>query len=91
MDPVVEQTSQHLFEYGVLGALALLLGYFAWNSYKRLEKKNDELEKKIDILQEDMLSIVSSERDRMAELVQKNTQALNELSRIILEYIVEKK
>jgi hypothetical protein len=66
------------------------MGYILYNTYKRLVKKNDELEKKIDILQEEMISMLSSERDRMAQLVAKNTEALNELSRVILEYIVKK-
>jgi hypothetical protein len=91
MEPTVQQASQHLFEYGLLGILAFLLGYFAWSSYNKLEKKNDELEKKLDVLQEEMMDILSDERDRMADLVQKNTAAITELSRIILEYVVEKR
>jgi len=89
MEP--NQLSTFSMEYGVLGVLALLLGYFAWSSYKKLEKKNDELEKKIDSLQGEMLSLLTNERDRMADLVQRNTSAITELSRIILEYVVEKK
>jgi hypothetical protein len=38
-----------------------------------------------------MMDILSDERDRMADLVQKNTAAITELSRIILEYVVEKR
>lgn len=76
-------------QYGLLGALTLLLGYFAWNTYKRLEKKNDELEKKVDKLQEEMVCLLTEERDRMAQLVQKNTEAIQELSRVILQYIVK--
>lgn len=87
----VEQASQHLFEYGILGILVLLLGWIMWNSYKRILEKNDELEKKVDTLQQEMISIVSDERDRMATLVQKNTEAINELSKIILQYMVEHK
>jgi hypothetical protein len=89
-DKVVEQASHSLMEYGVLGILVFIMGYFIFNTYQRLVKKNDELEKKIDVLQEEMISMLSSERDRMAQLVAKNTEALNELSRIILEYIVKK-
>ncbi len=87
----VEQASQHLFEYGILGILVLLLGWIMWNSYKRILEKNDELEKKVDTLQQEMISLVSDERDRMANLVQKNTEAINELSKIILQYMVEHK
>jgi hypothetical protein len=80
-----------LMEYGILGILVLVLGYVMWTSYKRILMKNDELEKKVDALQQEMLDILSEERNRMADLVAKNTTALNELSRIILEYIVDKK
>ena len=89
-EKIVEQASQSFMEYGVLGILVFIMGYILYNTYKRLVKKNDELEKKIDILQEEMISMLSSERDRMAQLVSKNTEALNELSRVILEYIVKK-
>ncbi len=89
-DKVIEQASQSFMEYGILGVLVFIMGYILYNTYKRLVKKNDDLEKKIDILQEEMISMLSSERDRMAQLVAKNTEALNELSRIILEYIVKK-
>jgi hypothetical protein len=91
MEPTVQQASQHLFEYGLLGILAFLLGYFAWVSYKKLEKKNDALEKKVDLLQEEMMTLLTDERDRMADLVQRNTAAITELSRIILEYVVDRK
>jgi hypothetical protein len=89
-DKVVEQASQSFMEYGILGILVFIMGYILYNTYKRLVKKNDDLEKKIDLLQEEMINMLSSERDRMAQLVAKNTEALNELSRIILEYIVKK-
>jgi hypothetical protein len=86
MDPKNPLSTEFL-QYGVLGALALVLGYFAYNQWQRLEKKNSELEKKVDKLQEEMLDLISEERDRMASLVQENTKAIQELSRIILEYI----
>jgi hypothetical protein len=40
-------------QYGILGILAFLLGYFAWQQYLRLVKKNDQLEEKIDKLKDD--------------------------------------
>ena len=76
-------------QYGLLGALTLLLGYFAWNTYKRLERKNEELEIKVDKLQEEMVCLLTEERDRMAELVKKNTEAIQELSKVILQYIIK--
>jgi signal transduction histidine kinase len=76
-------------QYGILGIVALLLGYFAWSQWQRLERKNLELEKKVDRLQSEIIEIMGEERDRMATLVQDNTKAIQELSRIILEYIVK--
>ena len=52
-----DHIQEYLLQYGVLGILAFLLGYFAWMQYQRLVKKNDALEEKIDKLQEEMMSI----------------------------------
>lgn len=79
--------STEFLQYGILGIVALVLGYFAYSQWQRLEKKNQELEKKVDRLQTEMLELMSEERDRMASLVQENTKAIQDLSRIILEYI----
>lgn len=79
-----------VLQYGILGVAAVLLTYFAWQQWQRLVRKNDQLEEKVDRLQEEMLSLLIEERDRMAELVSANTLALNELRKTILEYIVKK-
>lgn len=79
--------STEFLQYGILGIVALVLGYFAYSQWQRLEKKNQDLEKKVDRLQAEMIELMSEERDRMASLVQENTKAIQELSRIILEYI----
>jgi hypothetical protein len=86
MDPKNSLSTEFL-QYGVLGAIALVLGYFAYNQYQRIENKNNELEKKVDKLQDEMVDLIIEERDRMSTLVQENTKAIQELSRIILEYI----
>ena len=78
-----------LMQYGILGILAFLLGYFAWQQYLRLVKKNDELEAKVDKLQEEMMALLVEERDRLSELIRENTQALSELQKTILKYIVK--
>jgi hypothetical protein len=85
------QDSAHnaFLEYGILGIMALFLGYFAYQQYQRLIKKNDKLEEKIDKLQTDMMNILVEERDRMSELVRENTSALAELQKTILEYMVK--
>ena len=74
-----------------MGIVALLLGYFAWIQYKRLVVKNDKLEEKVDRLQQEMVQILVEERDRMSKLISENTQALNDLQRVITEYIIKQK
>jgi uncharacterized protein YpmS len=78
-------------QYGILGILAFLLGYFAWQQYLRLVKKNEELEVKVDRLQEDMLKILVEERDRLDTLIRENTAALQELQKMIYKYMVKNK
>jgi predicted PurR-regulated permease PerM len=82
-------TKDYLLQYGVLGLVAFILGYFAWMQYQRLVKKNDELEEKVDKLQEQMMILLVEERDRLSELIRENTQALAELQKTILKYIVK--
>lgn len=82
-------TKDYLLQYGVLGLVAFILGYFAWVQYQRLVKKNDELEAKVDKLQEEMMLLLVEERDRLSELIRENTQALSELQKTILKYIVK--
>ena len=80
----------HLMEYGILGFVAFILGYFAWIQYKRLVKKNDDLEVKIDKLQTQMMGLLVEERDRLAQLIRDNTSALQELQKTIFKYMVKK-
>ena len=75
-------------EYGILGLLAFLLGYFAWSSYKRLVEKNDALEKKVDALQEEMNSLLVEERDKMAKIIEDNTRAINDLRSIVVNTLL---
>jgi len=78
-------------QYGILGVLAFLLGYFAWQQFLRLVKKNEQLEQKIDKLQEQMLKIIVEERDRLDTLIRDNTAALSELQKTIYKYMVKGK
>lgn len=80
---------EYLLQYGVLGLLAFILGYFAWMQYQRLIKKNDQLESKVDKLQDEMMQLLVEERDRLAELIKENTEALRELQKTILKYMVK--
>ena len=90
---VVDATSIQfgLMQYGILGILAFILGYFAWQQYLRLVKKNDELEAKVDRLQEDMMKLLVEERDRLDVLIRDNTAALQELQKMIYKYMVKNK
>jgi hypothetical protein len=84
-----EHIKEYFLQYGVLGMLAFLLGYFAWIQYLRLVKKNDILEEKVDRLQDEMMGLIAEERDRLAELIKDNTEALRELQKTIFKYMVK--
>ena len=84
-----DSIQEYLLQYGVLGLLAFLLGYFAWTQYQRLVKKNDDLEAKVDKLQEEMMLLLVEERDRLSQLIRENTQALADLQKTIVKYIVK--
>lgn len=84
-----ELVQSNLTQYGVLGLVVLVLGYFAWVQYQRLVTKNDLLEQKVDRLQEEMMQILVEERERLAELIRENTQALSELQKTIFQYMVK--
>lgn len=78
----------YALQYGILGVVALILAYITISQYKRLLKKNDALEVKVDKLQEEMMMLLAEERDRLADLIKENTAALQELQRTILTYMV---
>ena len=89
---ISENTVQNSFlEYGVVGILALILGYFAWNQYNRLVVKNDALEQKVDALQEEMMSLIVEQKDQLVDLVKANTEALRDLQKLVLEYVIRNK
>jgi hypothetical protein len=86
---ITETAVQNSFlQYGVVGILALILGYFAWNQYVRLVNKNDYLEKKIDALQEEMMGLIVEQKDQLVDLVKANTEALRDLQKLVLEYVI---
>lgn len=79
---------QTFLQYGVLGIVAFVLGYFAWNSYKKLVERNDALEKKVDNLQEEVRQLLVVERDRMSKIIEENTKAITELRQIIVTALI---
>jgi hypothetical protein len=86
-----ETVENSFLQYGVVGILALVLGYFAWNQYNRLVDKNDALEKKVDALQEEMMSLIVEQKDQLVDLVKANTEALRDLQKLVLEYVIRNK
>lgn len=88
LDPNTIQ-SQFL-QFGVLGIVSFLLGYFAWHSYKRLADKNDALEEKVDRMQQEMTKLLIDERDRMSDIIAENTKAIHDLRTIIINSLIKK-
>ena len=86
-----ELVQSHMMEYGILGLLAFLLGYFAWMQYQRLLLRNDVLEEKVDKLQAEMMQLLVEERDRFADLIKENTEVLNSLQKTIFTYMIKNK
>ena len=86
MDQIILQ--DYIIQYGVLGVVSFILAYVTLSQYKRLLKKNDELEAKVDKLQEEMVTLLAEERNRLSDLIKENTQALQELQKTILHFMV---
>lgn len=86
--PTTAIIQAQLLQYGVLGLVAFVLGYFAWISYKKLIDRNDNLEKKVDNLQIEVRALLVEERDRMSKIVEENTKAINELRQIIVNALL---
>ena len=82
---------EYLIQYGILGIVATILAYITISQYKRLLRKNDALEAKVDKLQAEMVTLLAEERDRLADLIKENTAALQDLQRTILQYLVNNK
>ena len=76
-------------QYGVLGIMAFMLSYFAYNQFNRLVKKNEQLEEKVESLQKQMMQLIVEEKERLNNLVNENTKALNELRTTIIKYLLE--
>lgn len=89
MDQILLQ--DYAIQYGILGVVAIVLAYITISQYKRLLQKNDALEAKVDKLQEEMVTLLAEERDRLADLIKENTMALQDLQRTILQYLVNNK
>lgn len=88
LDPSTIQSQ--FVQFGVLGIISFLLGYFAWHSYRRLAERNDALEAKVDRMQQEMTKLLIDERDRMSEIIAENTKAIHDLRSIIINSLINK-
>lgn len=88
LDPSAIQAQ--FVQFGVLGIISFLLGYFAWHSYRRLAERNDALETKVDRMQQEMTRLLIDERDRMSEIIADNTKAIHDLRSIIINSLISK-
>jgi hypothetical protein len=88
IDPAAIES--HFMEFGILGIISFLLGYFAWYSYKRLADRNDALEEKVDKMQAEMTRLLIDERDRMSDIISENTRAIHDLRSIIINSLITK-
>ena len=55
----------YVLQYGLLGVIAVVLAYIAFQQYQKLIERNDMLEDKIDRVQKEMNDLLIEERDRM--------------------------
>jgi F0F1-type ATP synthase membrane subunit b/b' len=95
-----KEVNTYVLQYGILGIIAVLLGYFAYSTYTSIAKKNEEeykrlldrnekLEEEVEKLREEMMELIVEERDRMATLVKANTEAIVELRKTIIDYLLK--
>ena len=85
----MEQMSQHLYEYGILGILVAAFGYALWQQWKRTNAKNDSLEARVDNLQEQMRRYLDEEKAEMLKVIRDNTQAFMDLKEIMSQIVVK--
>jgi len=85
---VPEGAQNYVLQYGILGIITVVLAYVAFQQYQKLVERNDMLEEKIDRVQKEMNDLLIEERDRMSKLIQDNTQALNDLQKSILNFMI---
>ena len=85
----MEQMSQHLYEYGILGILCLAFGYALWKQYNKTNAKNDTLEARVDNLQEQMRRYLDEEKAEMLKVIRDNTQAFMDLKEIMSQIVVK--
>jgi len=74
-----------LANYGALGLVTLASGGALWYLLKRQIMSEERLQKKVDELQKEMTDYILKDQREMKDIIEKNTDALTELSKIIYE------
>jgi cell division protein FtsB len=85
----MEQMSQHLYEYGILGILCLAFGYALWKQWNKTNAKNDSLEARVDNLQEQMRRYLDEEKAEMLQVIRDNTKAFVDLKEIMSQLVIK--
>lgn len=88
MVPNTQGIQNYILQYGILGVITIVLAYVAFQQYQKLVERNDTLEEKIDKIQQEMNQLLVEERDRLSKLIEDNTRALNELQKVIFNFMI---
>lgn len=91
MVPNTQGIQNYILQYGILGVITVVLAYIAFQQYQKLVERNTTLEEKIDKVQQEMNDLLIEERDRMSKLIEDNTRALNELQKVIFNFMIGSK
>ena len=73
-----------LTQYGALGVVVLGLGAVLWFMLKRQIASEDKLKSKVDELQKELTTYITTDSQKMYEVLNNNTKALEKLQDIII-------
>jgi len=73
-----------LTQYGALGIIVLGLGAVLWFMLKRQLTSEDNLKTKVDELQKELTTYITTDSQKMADALNNNTKALEKLQDIII-------
>jgi hypothetical protein len=73
-----------LTQYGALGIIVLGLGAVLWFMLKRQLASEDALKTKVDELQKELTTYITTDSQKMADALNNNTKALEKLQDIII-------
>lgn len=73
-----------LTQYGALGVIVLGLGAVLWFMLKRQIASEDKLKNKVDELQKELTTYITSDSQKITDALNNNTKALEKLQDIII-------